>query len=125
MAPLSRKSRAPGSYAGATAIRSTPGYVASKKRGSRGSGSGQGAGASPLFPPEHAASSDAKQALERVVRRDPRQCGVDRTRWRLADLLAQCDGWDVTTRAGMAGLLQRLGISYQRGRDYVHSPDPD
>lgn len=25
----------------------------------------------------------------------------------------------------MAGILDRLRISYQRGRDYVHSPDPD
>jgi transposase len=43
----------------------------------------------------------------------------------LADLLAQCSAWEVTTLSGLAGILARLGISYQRGRDYVHSPDPD
>ncbi len=59
------------------------------------------------------------------MRRDPRQFGIDRSRWRLADLLAQCSAWEVTTISGLAGLLARLGISYQRGRDYVHSPDPD
>jgi hypothetical protein len=100
------------------------GWIALPKRGWRGSPSDRDAGASPLFPPEHEASPTAKEALERVVRRDPRQFGIDRTRWRLLDLLAQCPAWAVTTPAGMAGILQRLEISYQRGRDYVHSPDP-
>jgi len=50
---------------------------------------------------------------------------VARARWRLADLLAQCPTWNVTTPSGMGRLLERLEISYQRGRDYVHSPDPD
>jgi hypothetical protein len=50
--------------------------------------------------------------------------GYDRTRWRLADLLEQCSEWRVSTHRGLAGILERLGISYQRGRDYVHSPDP-
>ena len=49
---------------------------------------------------------------------------MDRTRWRLQDLLLQIAGWRVTTVGGLAGLLARLRISYQRGRDYVHSPDP-
>lgn len=71
------------------------------------------------------APSTAKETLLRLVRRDPRTCGVARTRWRLADLLAQCADWDVHTPAGMWGILTRLGISYQRGREYVHSPDPD
>jgi uncharacterized protein YjiS (DUF1127 family) len=73
----------------------------------------------------HPASPTAKEALLRLVRRDPRQWGYDRTRWRLADLLAECSGWQVETSSGMAGILRRLGISYQRGRHYVHSPDPD
>ena len=60
-----------------------------------------------------------------MVRRDPRTCGVLRTRWRLWDLLGQCPTWRVTTASGMGKLLDRLGISYQRGQDYVHSPDPD
>lgn len=29
------------------------------------------------------------------------------------------------TVSGFSRLLARLGISYQRGRDYIHSPDPD
>ena len=29
------------------------------------------------------------------------------------------------TEPGLSQLLARLGISYKRGRDYIHSPDPD
>ncbi len=29
------------------------------------------------------------------------------------------------TEAGVSQLLKRLGIRYKRGRDYIHSPDPD
>ena len=82
-------------------------------------------GRKPAFSPEHPAPSAAKEALLRWVRRDPRQYGIDRTRWRLADLLAQCSEWDVTTISGLSGIFARLGISSQRGRDYVHGPDPD
>ena len=67
----------------------------------------------------------AQETLLRCVRRDPRTCGVERARWRLLDLLAACPLWHVTTPSGMWRLLDRLQISYQRGRDYVHSPDPD
>lgn len=85
----------------------------------------KGRGRKPAFSPVHAAAPAAKEGLLRLVRRDPRTLGVDRTRWRLADLLDQCAEWNVTTVGGLSGLLSRLGISYQRGRDYVHSPDPD
>lgn len=60
-----------------------------------------------------------------MVRREPRQFGLEQSRWRLAALMEQFASWGVRTVPGMAGILKRLGISYQRGRDYVHSPDPD
>jgi len=34
-----------------------------------------------------------------------------------------CEWLRVTTAAGLSQLLERLGISYKRGRDYIHSPD--
>jgi len=58
------------------------------------------------------------------VRRDPHQFGLDRARWRLADLVWACDCLLPLSLGGLSKLLSRLGISYQRGRDYVHSPDP-
>jgi hypothetical protein len=51
--------------------------------------------------------------------------GVDRARWTLRDLLTVCDWLRLTTEGGLSHLLDRLGIHYKRGRDYVHSPDPD
>jgi DDE superfamily endonuclease len=66
----------------------------------------------------------AKEALLHVVRRDPRQYGVQQSRWRLTDLLEQSRWLTLKTESGMSQLLQRLGIHYKRGRDYVHSPDP-
>ncbi len=59
-----------------------------------------------------------------VVRRDPRQCGIAQSRWRLEDLLEHCKWLNLETESGMSQLLQRLGIHYKRGRDHVHSPDP-
>lgn len=59
------------------------------------------------------------------MRRDPRACGLARSRWRLADVLAACPGLGLRTPQGLGRLLARLGIAYKRGRDYVHSPDPD
>jgi transposase len=60
-----------------------------------------------------------------VIGRDPHTCGIDRSRWRLIDVLAQCPWLRMRTPQGLGQLLNRLGISYKRGRDYLHSPDPD
>lgn len=59
------------------------------------------------------------------MRRDPHLFGIDRARFRLADLLRLCDWLSLTTEGGLSRLLSRLGIAYKRGRDWVHSPDPD
>jgi hypothetical protein len=60
-----------------------------------------------------------------VLRRDPHQYGYDRARWSLMMLRETCDWLRLAGDASLAPLLSRLGISYKRGRDYVHSPDPD
>jgi hypothetical protein len=41
----------------------------------------------------------------------------------LATLLAECNWLRLTTASGLSQVLARLGISYKRGRDYIHSPD--
>lgn len=58
-----------------------------------------------------------------MVRRTPQQFGYQRNRWRLDLLLACCPWLRLTSLPGLWQVLQRLGISYQRGRDYIHSPD--
>jgi len=60
-----------------------------------------------------------------VVRRDPRQFGIDGTRWTLEAIHTTCDWLRTTTPSGLCRLLDRLSISYKRGREHVHSPDPD
>jgi transposase len=60
-----------------------------------------------------------------VVRRDPHQFGYDRARWTLGLLRATCDWLRLAGDGSLAALLARLGLVYKRGRDYVHSPDPD
>lgn len=60
-----------------------------------------------------------------LLRRDPHTCGLERSRWRLADLLGQLPDWRVRTCQGLGQVLARLGIVYKRARDYIHSPDPD
>ena len=58
-----------------------------------------------------------------VVRRSPQVFGYTNVRWKLSQLLDICDWLRLTSPGGLSQLLQRLGISYKRGRDYVHSPD--
>lgn len=60
-----------------------------------------------------------------LVRRSPRTADIDRSRWRLADLLAQVPGWRLHTPQGLGRVLARLGLSHKRGRSHIHSPDPD
>jgi hypothetical protein len=63
-------------------------------------------------------------ALLLVVRRTPEAFGYTGSRWTLASLLASCAWLRLETLSGLGQLLDRLGIRYKRGRQYVHSPDP-
>ena len=76
-----------------------------------------------LFPPQLASSTEAQEAILHVVRRSPQVFGFTTARWRLAQIRATCDWLRLSTLGGLSQLLQRLRISYKRGRDYVHSPD--
>jgi len=66
----------------------------------------------------------ARDGLLHRLRRDPRQCGVPRTRWTLAELALACDFLGPITLPGLSQLLGRVGIHYKAARDYSHSPDP-
>src|SRR5438093_1043202 len=105
------------------AARSTAGSAPSAKAASPGLRSLRDAGASPLFPPHYQQPEEAKEAILHVVRRDPHLFGRDRARWRLADVREVCDWLDPLSLGGLSKRLSRLGISYQRGQEHVHSPD--
>lgn len=84
------------------------------------------AGASPLFPPQHADAEAARDALLELLRQDPEAYGFERVRWTLQMLLTACRSWlRLRTLGGMCQLLKRLGIAYKQGREHVHSPDPE
>ncbi len=102
---------------------STVGWIGTKRQGLRVYRSSQAAGASLLFPPKYETEKEAQAALLDIIRRAPAQLGYSRSRWSL-EMIAQSSDWlRVTTASGLHQILKRLGISYKRGRDYVHSPD--
>jgi len=83
-----------------------------------------GRGRKPAFSPRYQDEAEAKEAILHTVRRDPSMFDKSRSRWSL-DLIAHaCDWLRVETPSGLSQLLKRLGISYKRGRSYIHSPDP-
>jgi hypothetical protein len=62
--------------------------------------------------------------LAEVVHRSPHGFGLERSRWRLADLGRVIPWLRGLSPGSRHRLLRRLGIRYKRGRHYLHSPDP-
>jgi transposase len=59
------------------------------------------------------------------LHRSPRQAGLPRSRWWLGGLRQAVWVLRGYTLAGIWKLLKRLKLHYKRGREYLHSPDPD
>jgi hypothetical protein len=108
----------------ANPIRSIAGTTATSRRASLADECEQDAGASLLFPPQWRNAEEARDALLPLVRRDPHQLGIERSRWTRAHLLACGHGLRLHSRSGLWRLLRRLGIHDQRARSSMHSPDP-
>ncbi len=51
--------------------------------------------------------------------------GIEGTRWTLERIGRVCDWLGEITAGGLSQLLDRLEVSYKRGRQHLHSPDPD
>jgi DDE superfamily endonuclease len=60
-----------------------------------------------------------------VVRRSPDQFGQKGQRWQLSTCRAACSWLNQMTLSGVWRLLRRQKIHLKRGRDHLHSPDPD
>jgi transposase len=58
------------------------------------------------------------------LRQAPEVFGIERARWRLADLASVVPALASYSEGGISLALRRLGISLQRGRAAAHSPDP-
>lgn len=76
-----------------------------------------------LFPPKHETEGEARQAILMVIRRDPATFGYIQSRWKLSLIAEVCDWLNLSNESSLWRLLQRLGIHYKRGREYIHSPD--
>jgi transposase len=83
-----------------------------------------GRGRKPAYYPKHKDKQGAKEAILHVVRRDPSLFDSTKTRWDLCLISQVCDWLAVNHPSSLSQLLKRLGISYKRGRSYIHSPDP-
>jgi transposase len=84
-----------------------------------------GRGRKPAFCPQYEEAQAAKRAILLVIRRAPDQFGYTYSRWKLEMIAESCPWLALNSASGLSQLLKRLGISYKRGRDYVHSPDPN
>ena len=58
------------------------------------------------------------------MRREPRACGLDRSRFRLADFPQLVPALAGYSRSGLSRAMDRLDLTLQRGRLRLHSPDP-
>lgn len=59
-----------------------------------------------------------------AAQQPPAVHGLARTRWRLQDFGRVCAYFAQYSAAGISKALRRLGVSRQRGRRHLHSPDP-
>lgn len=96
-----------------------------KPKASRVCQSKRAAGVSQLFPPLHPTAESAQGELLCSVRRDPHELGLNTSRWTLAEVREACNWLAQVSLPGIHQILDRLGIHLKRGRDYVHSPDPN
>lgn len=78
-----------------------------------------------LFPPHLSTEAEAQEALLQVIHHSPESYGHQQSRWTLASLRSSCEWLDLTTDSGLCQLLHRLHIRYKRGRQHLHSPDPN
>lgn len=63
--------------------------------------------------------------LSDVLHQSPRAAGLPRSRWWLGGLRQAVLALRAYTLSGIWHILDRLKLRYKRGREYLHSPDPD
>lgn len=68
--------------------------------------------------------ASAQAEIQYLLRRDPHTCGLEHSRWTLANVRQVCAWLCAHSLPGVYQILSRLGLHLKRGRDYLHSPDP-
>jgi hypothetical protein len=79
--------------------------------------------AKPRFSPRSA--EQAKAELEQLVHRSPLLLGLPRSRWWLEGIGQSVSWLKNCSLPAIQQIVQRLGLRYKRGREYLHSPDAD
>jgi hypothetical protein len=72
----------------------------------------------------HPEAEEAAVAAQDVLHRSPTLYGLDRHTWTLVSLQQVLPWMACVSVPGICRLLKRLGVSYKRGRQHIHSPDP-
>ncbi len=80
-----------------------------------------GRGRKPAFAPKSA--EDAEEELQTIVGMSPDTHNGHPTRWTLQQIKESVPWRTNISVPGVHDILSRLGISYKRGRTYIHSPD--
>ena len=80
-----------------------------------------GRGRKPAFAPKSA--EDAEEELQTIVGMSPDTNSAHPTRWTLQQIKESVPWLTNISVPGVHDILSRLGISYKRGRTYIHSPD--
>jgi transposase len=68
---------------------------------------------------------EVQATLVHLVRCDPVLFGLDAPRLTLEEIRLIGEAWLPSSESGVWRALKRLGITYKRGKSYLHSPDED
>ena len=70
--------------------------------------------------------AEVREEVLEVLRQSPRDFGIERTRWRLKDMLRKgLESIQVSHTSSLWQVLKRLDIRFREGWQHTVSPDPD
>ena len=94
-----------------------------REQGIDGLSNKPGRGRKPAFSPKSPEAAESE--LLGVIGQDPGCVNEHQTRWTLRSLGQFVPWLEDLTLSGIHQIFSRLGLSYKRAREYVHSPDED
>lgn len=92
-----------------------------RKQGIQGLFQKSGRGRKPAYAPK--SEEDAETELQNIVGMSPDTLSGHATHWTLRQIKVAVPWLTHISVPGVHHILSRLGISYKRGRTYIHSPD--
>lgn len=96
-----------------------------RKKGAEGLKIKSGRGRKPSYSSKHQKLEEAKEEVQHLITRAPEQLDQEGNRWKLETIRNACPWMSDLTLSGVWRVLDQLEITLKRGRDHVHSPDPN